>query len=232
MQWDGPPGLSAGGTFAHDRLDHQDQPEFSRSYTASTDDWALFAQDLLQTGPLNFSATGRYDHTSRAGNFWTPRFETWVNATSVLRVFASAASSFGLPRLADLYTVTPLFTGNPNLRPEKAWTYDAGFELHRDSDTFRLTFYRSIVSDALQIVPITLDSVENVADVRRQGVESQWKHVFNDRFQQDVRYTFLENRGRADGFASPRRACAESASSVRLDFDAASVAQAARGYGY
>ena len=203
LQWDGPLGLSAGGNFTHDRLDHADQLDGARSYTASTEDWGLFAQELLQEGPLKLQATGRYDQTTRAGNFWSPRMESWVDATSIVRLFASAASSFGLPRLADLYTNSPFFTANPQLRPEKSWTVDSGFELHQDSDTFKATYYHAIVSDALQVVPVTLNGVENVADVRRQGVESEWSHVFSRWFQEDLRYTYLENRGRPDGASSP-----------------------------
>jgi len=199
-QWDGPLGLSAGGSFTHDRLDHADEINFDRSYIATTEEWGLFAQELMHVGRASFSAAGRYDQTTRGGHFWNPRFQSWIDATERLRLFASAAHSFGLPRLSDLFTNSPFFTGNMQLHPEKTWTYDAGFELHQESNTFRVTFYKSIVSDALQLRPITLDALQNIADVRRQGAEAQWSHVLTAWFQEDIRYTYLDNRGRPDGF--------------------------------
>jgi outer membrane cobalamin receptor len=71
------------------------------------------------------------------------------------------------------------------------------------------------VSDALQIRPITFDTVDNIADVRRQGVEVEWAHVLTSWFQDEVRYTFLENRGRPNGYSDR----VELAESPRHRFD-------------
>ena len=48
----------------------------------------------------------------------------WVNARLKLR--ASASHAFRLPTYTDLYYHDPANLGNPNLRPERAWSYEAG----------------------------------------------------------------------------------------------------------
>ncbi len=48
--------------------------------------------------------------------------------TSALKVRASASRAFRLPTYTDLYYQDPANRGNPNLRPERAWSYEGGID--------------------------------------------------------------------------------------------------------
>jgi iron complex outermembrane receptor protein len=51
----------------------------------------------------------------------------WVNSKVKLR--ASASHAFRLPTYTDLYYSDPVDLGNPNLKPESAWSYEGGVQL-------------------------------------------------------------------------------------------------------
>jgi iron complex outermembrane recepter protein len=50
----------------------------------------------------------------------------WINAHLKLR--ASASHAFRLPTYTDLYYHDPANLGSPNLRPERAWSYETGLQ--------------------------------------------------------------------------------------------------------
>ena len=50
----------------------------------------------------------------------------WINAHLKLR--ASASHAFRLPTYTDLYYHDPANLGSPNLRPERAWSYETGMQ--------------------------------------------------------------------------------------------------------
>jgi len=50
----------------------------------------------------------------------------WIN--SKLKARASVSRAFRLPSYTDLYYSDPSNLGNPNLRPEKSWNYEGGFD--------------------------------------------------------------------------------------------------------
>jgi iron complex outermembrane receptor protein len=50
-----------------------------------------------------------------------------------LKFRASASHAFRLPDYTDLYYHDPTSLGNPNLKPERAWSYEGGAEYHFNS---------------------------------------------------------------------------------------------------
>jgi outer membrane cobalamin receptor len=89
---------------------------------------------------------------------------------------------------------------NPALLPEKAWTYESGFELHESSVSFRANAFRSIVGDEIQSSTF---SPVNIGSARRQGVEIQINHLVNEHFSDSWNYTYLENTGIPLGYDQP-----------------------------
>ena len=45
-----------------------------------------------------------------------------------MKLRASASRAFRVPSYTDLYYHDPANLGNPNLRPERAWTYETGVD--------------------------------------------------------------------------------------------------------
>jgi outer membrane receptor protein involved in Fe transport len=111
--------------------------------------------------------------------------------------------------------VDSTYQGNPNLRPETAWTYDAGFELHNDDASFKATYFRANVTNLIQTINVyttnsgTLADPDvfaaqtiNVGKARRQGLEVEIEHRLNGFFKDSWNYTYLNNVGIPVGFTT------------------------------
>ena len=90
---------------------------------------------------------------------------------------ASVSRNFRFPTLNDLYFLPG---GNPDLRPERGWTYDAGLSFSVASDDIyslsgSVSWFDSYVSDWIIWLPTTKGffSPRNVKDVHAYGVEVQ-----------------------------------------------------------
>ena len=90
---------------------------------------------------------------------------------------ASVSRNFRFPSLNDLYFLPG---GNPDLRPERGWTYDAGLSFAvASSDLYSLSgslsWFDSYVSDWIIWLPTTKGffSPRNVKDVHAYGIELQ-----------------------------------------------------------
>lgn len=88
------------------------------------------AYDIRALKRFSFSAGLR---TDVYGNFSTQVSPTlnggaWLSSRFKLR--ASVSRAFRLPSYTDLYYHDPSDLGNPNLKPETAWNYEAGLDWH------------------------------------------------------------------------------------------------------
>ena len=188
-----PLGLLVGGSFTHDQEDLLDRLTPANSFSGREENWGMFAQDTWHWNALTLIPSGRFDKNSQFGDTANPRVQGLVDATDWLRFSASADRSFRAPTLDESQL-------NPDLNPEKAWTYEAGFEVGESSRTFRANYFRSNVGDEIQSSTFTAANLESG---RRQGLEIQIKHRVNDYFQDEWNYTYLENVGVPVGFDHP-----------------------------
>jgi iron complex outermembrane receptor protein len=78
---------------------------------------SLGARDEILTGAV----TG-------ADNVFSPSIAAAYTLTRTTRLRASAGHGFRLPTYVDLYYSDPTTIGNPNLKPESSWSYEAGLE--------------------------------------------------------------------------------------------------------
>ena len=78
---------------------------------------SLGVRDEILTG----SITG-------ADNVFSPSVAAAYTLTHTLRLRASAGHGFRLPTYVDLYYSDPTTIGNPNLKPESSWSYEAGVD--------------------------------------------------------------------------------------------------------
>src|SRR5271170_8114826 len=89
---------------------------------------------------LNLSALGRFSLSLGArdevltgavtgtDNVFSPSIAAAYTLTRTTRLRASAGHGFRLPTYVDLYYADPTTIGNPNLKPESSWSYEAGIE--------------------------------------------------------------------------------------------------------
>jgi outer membrane receptor protein involved in Fe transport len=209
-QFDLPYGLSVGGNFVHDREDSSDLITPSNTFIRWVENWGLFAEETFRYDRFTLIPSGRLDHNSQFGDAKDPRVQFIADALPWLRFSGSAARSFQAPTIDELYYPFTDFgtfggtdfsyQGNPNLQPERAWTYDAGFEVHPDSFSFRATYFRANVTNLIQTTTDPASTTVNIGTARRQGAEIQIDHVINEYFRDGWNYTYLQNVGIPVGY--------------------------------
>jgi outer membrane cobalamin receptor len=78
---------------------------------------SLGARDEILSG----NATGN-------DNVFSPSIAAACTLTRTTRLRASTGHGFRLPTYVDLYYADPTTIGNPNLKPESSWSYEAGID--------------------------------------------------------------------------------------------------------
>ncbi|MDR7419948.1 MAG: TonB-dependent receptor [Armatimonadota bacterium] len=117
---------------------------------------AVYVQDDRALGPRLLLSVGlRVDWHSVWGAQVNPRVGLVYFARPDVRLRLAAGRTFRGPAFADLYYPFDGFvTGNPLLRPERAWSVDAGLEaVLRTGLTLRATAFWSDVRDLILYVP-------------------------------------------------------------------------------
>ena len=72
-------------------------------------------------------------------NVFSPSIAAAYTLTHTTRLRASAGHGFRLPTYVDLYYADPPTIGNPNLKPESSWSYEAGIDWTPSNGRLTLT---------------------------------------------------------------------------------------------
>ena len=122
----------------------------------------------------------------------------WFAATVKLR--AAITSAFRLPTYTDLYYQDPANKGTPDLRPERAWTYEAGLDWNLSSRMrANLTVFQRRERDGIDYVrrsPADVWRATNFQQLVFTGVESSVIFEPRRKHRMEVSYTGL--RGAQD----------------------------------
>lgn len=79
------------------------------------------------------------DTGNGAGNVFSPSIAAAYTLTHTVRLRASAGHGFRLPTYVDLYYADPTTIGNPALKPESSWSYEAGVDWTPSNGRLTLT---------------------------------------------------------------------------------------------
>lgn len=82
--------------------------------------------DLRRWSRLTLSIGGREEVFSGGSQNFSPTLALGYRLRNDLRLRASGGHAFRLPTYTDLYYSDPTTIGNPQLKPETAWSYEAG----------------------------------------------------------------------------------------------------------
>jgi len=100
----------------------------------------------------------------------------WIGSSVKLR--AALGYGFRLPTYTDLYYTDPSTIGDPNLKPESAWNYEAGGDWFVGSKSYlSFTGFYSRQHDTIDYVRSNANSpwqASNLTGLRYAGVESAW----------------------------------------------------------
>jgi vitamin B12 transporter len=181
------------------------------TFSKSTDTWAVFVQNELRLFDRLFLTGGvRHDDNSAFGSATTGRAAlSYVVKETDTRLKASWAEGFRAPTFNELFFPAtfppcPAF-GNPDLRPERSDSWDAGIEQQLWERRIRLaaTYFRNDFTDLIQtalVDPVNFCfQARNVGRARTQGVETEASFSPVDALLLTLAYTYTDGEDRVTG---------------------------------
>jgi vitamin B12 transporter len=169
---------------------------------------AVFLEEQLRFLDRLFVSGGfRYEDNSAFGGAATGRgaiayvFKPWGT-----KLRGSAGSGFRAPTINDLFF--PDFS-NPDLKPERSVSWDAGIEqrLWRDRVRLGATYFHTDFTDLIQFVPIPVfpfSTAINVGKARSQGLEFTSEVDVLPNLVVSVNYTYTDTTDLVTGNPLPR----------------------------
>ncbi len=179
---------------------------------------------LALTGQL------REDATSIAGDAFTYRVGGVLEAPELLsHIKASYGTSFRAPALNDRYGADDFgfgsfFFGNPNLKPERGETYEAGITTDLPAvvpghASVSATFFHNRINDLIfeEPIPGTFNyTTQNIQRARTQGLEATFTARLQSWLQADLTYTYTDARNLDSGELLLRRPYNQGSANLRI----------------
>jgi outer membrane cobalamin receptor len=182
-----------------DELANTSVPESRNNVGVSLQHQALWSQVFVTAGV-------RFEHNASFGNATVPR----VSAAAYLRksagtigstrVHATAGTGIKEPNFTQSFSTSPYFLGNPDLKPERSRSFDAGVEQRIAIDRARVDVtwfdnrYKDIIG--LQIVdPAAFTSQYfNIGLTTAKGAELSGDVALVRGFRANAGYTYLDSK--------------------------------------
>jgi len=182
--------LSYGAEAHHDAIESSNLGEHARNRGA-----VYAALDVRALRRFSLSAGGREEIYNGGPRQFNPTVSAGFWASSHLRFRGGVSRAFRLPSYTDLYYHDPANIGSPDLRPEKAWSYEAGLDWNAGSRLRGdLTVFHRRERDGIDYIRRSLSDIWRAANLSRlnfTGVEASLTLVPVRGQRLDLRYTAL-----------------------------------------
>ncbi len=170
-------GLEVRGDFL-DSLDFDD-PSRAAIGLFFQDDVSLFGGRLHVVPGVRLDYTAGGEGSGVFGDEWLPRLGLVGRPLPWLEFRANAERSYRVPNFDELFFNEGSLRGNPNLVPERAWNFDAGFDLgferlwlFDDLQLEAVGFHNDIDNSIVfQLVSSNVSAADNTGPARSSGVE-------------------------------------------------------------
>ena len=169
---------------------------------AQTTLWGLGAQDIVNLGAFTVTAGLRYDHYTSYGEAWSPRGTiSWLSPDSLWKVRASGGTGFRAPSIGELYYP---FSGNPDLKPERSVSAEAGVERYFADGRAEVSFFWNDLKDLI-IYDFAAFQNFNIGHARTWGVEVGWQQTLLPELAVYLTYMYLKSEDLETGGPLIRR---------------------------
>ena len=177
---------------------HQAAPAYDRRNSAG-----YF--ELVRAGLTTATLGGRVDHSATYGDFATYRISASRVLPAAFRVRASLGTAFREPAFYESFD-TPFSVANPDIRPERTTSWEAGLEHDMVSGllTIGATYFHQRFVDLIDyrydVANPSQSEYENIALARSAGAEAEVRVAPTHGIGGDVSYTWLDTRVLRSGF--------------------------------
>ncbi len=169
----------------------------------------VFVQDQWSAASKAFVTAGvRLEHNASFGVYAAPRLSAAVHLRQgTARAFwglTKLKGSFGLgikePTLVESFSNSPFFRGNPDLRPEKSVSFDAGIEQYLAGGRGVLEFtwfenrFRNQIGFAITDYQSFEGSFFNIGRSEARGIEAGLRLPLSDSVELGASHTFLHSK--------------------------------------
>ncbi|MGI8745936.1 MAG: TonB-dependent receptor plug domain-containing protein [Bryobacteraceae bacterium] len=161
----------------------------------------VFGQGDVTLGPLTFYAGARHHFTGRGETFFSPSGGVSIGH-GIWRARGSVYRAFRAPTLNELFRefrVGNVITeANANLRPEKLFGAEAGFDLVGESTRASITFYRNDLTGLINNVTLQTGSTiirqrQNTSSALARGMEANVRRAWNH-WRGELSYLLADSR--------------------------------------
>ncbi len=153
------------------------------------------AWDARALKRFSFNAGLREEVYGKAQSQLSPSVSGGYWLSSSVKLRAGVSRAFRLPSYTDLYYHDPANVGSPNLRPEKAWSYEGGADWTiRPSLKAEITVFRRNETDGIDYVrysPADIWRATNFQHIAFTGVEASLKQELRPGSVLELQYTGL-----------------------------------------
>jgi len=158
----------------------------------------------------DWQANIRRDDNSQFGSHTTGLLGYAYRPTPDLRLRVGAGSAFKAPTFNDLYAIDPTFSfiPNPDLRPERSRSREAGLNYQVGANRFSATYFENRINDLIVFVsdPVTfVGTVQNLNRASIKGAELGYQGFFGG-LQGNAQLTLQDPVDEETGKRLPRRA--------------------------
>lgn len=147
---------------------------------------------LHNNNGLNVELGGRFNHHNKYGNNFTYSFNPSYFINNGIKIFANITSGFRAPSVNELFG---LYGANPNLKPEKSNTQEAGvqtFLLHKKLSLLLTAFNRNI-DDVIINTSATNYIYDNVNKQHDDGAEFEVNYA-TKKLQLNASYAYINGK--------------------------------------
>jgi vitamin B12 transporter len=194
--------LTGFASWERDQVD--DSSNFGQNLQGQhTSIWGVGLEDSIRLSDrITATAGARYDRHSQFGSAWSPRATVaWRSADSLWKLRASGGSAFRAPSVGELYYP---FSGNPDLKPERSVSWEAGAERAVGNGRAEVSLFWNDFRDLI-VYDFVRAQDFNVGRARARGIETVFRQELGTRVGAEVGYTYLDSKDLGTGEALIRR---------------------------
>lgn len=182
-------------------------PNLEYTRGKSRDNYSVFAEQQFRWSRWHLNAGTLANIHTEFGFSLFPGLDVAYALTTNSRLYYSVNRSLRFPTFTELYLNNNTVTGDPNLKPEKAWTQELGYKFQSTHFLSTVSLFYTDTRDALDKVKrpgIPVPLMENMDKLKRYGVEigSTW-HVRKFSLRQlSLNYAAIQADRKEDGYQS------------------------------